>query len=349
MRILNPILTLTLCLLLCVPIMAATKAKPKTVAKPKVAPRIVKGTTQLAGENDARYGQAFTLGKDNPINITIKSVEYTCDPIYVDDYTFVPNKNEKAMLIKFNLHNPNKTNRYINWSTIKFTAIDSKDANYEYSQYLGNTKDSLGVGQDLKPAQKVDVYTFIKVPADAVIPKLMVVSDDDSSAKVIRYFFGKDKNQIAGLKPPYVDTSDPTGSKALDTIPAVLGTYYNNSQLAIKIDSISDSDKTTIADYEVGEGNKFVLVKGSLKNILKTSYYFRWDSLKVALLDADGIAMDNVKELLAASSEKEIAMDFKPGQEMNVRYLIEIPTDSTISAVQFEDPEEGRVYIIPIK
>jgi len=62
----------------------AAMAKPKAKAKPKAIPHIVQGTTQLSGEN-AQLGTMYTLGKTEPFNITLKSAEYSVEPILIGD------------------------------------------------------------------------------------------------------------------------------------------------------------------------------------------------------------------------------------------------------------------------
>jgi hypothetical protein len=140
--------------------------------------------------------------------------------VNIDTSVYAPSAEEKLLVLRYTIHNPNKTERRYYWSTVGFTAVDAMNQNREFVQNAGSRETGEALNVNLKPAQKVEAYTVIKVPAKGVVPKLIVKPE---SGGVIRY----DLRGVAKpLTAPFADPADKTGATALKEIPGQNGQYY---------------------------------------------------------------------------------------------------------------------------
>lgn len=64
--------------------------------------------------------------------------------------------------------------------------MDKKDVNHEYIQAVTREGTTEPVSVSLKPAQKLPVQAAILVPAEGVVPKLIVQREE--GAPVVRYY-----------------------------------------------------------------------------------------------------------------------------------------------------------------
>ena len=137
--------------------------------------------------------------------------------------------------------------------------VDATNANREYSQNIGQEADSLALGtMSLKPAQKVDLYTYIVVAAGGEIPKLIVKRGD---GPVLRYDL---RGKVKALPAPFADPSDSTGSTALKEVPAQMAAYAPTGVFDVKVESATYTD-ATYADHEPEEGTRHLLVTVAIK------------------------------------------------------------------------------------
>ncbi len=208
---------------------AAGAAKKKPPAPQK---RVVQGTSQLKGDQ-GELGLTYTLGKESPINFTLKSCEYLAERKRIGADYYVPTAEEKLLVVHFTLQNPQPSERGVGWSVCSFTAVDATDTNREYPQNIGVESTQEALSLDLKPAQKLDAYTIITVPARGEVPKLIVKAQDQL---VIRYDLRK---KVKGLAAPFGDPADKSGATALADVPAVVGTYCPVGMWDARLDSTS--------------------------------------------------------------------------------------------------------------
>ncbi len=331
------VLLLTITTLLIYPTCIDAKAKPKKAKKPAAkVTHYVKGTTQLSGEN-AQFGVTYTLGKAYPFNITIKSAEYTVEPVQVGDRYFVANAKEKLLILHMIYHNPVKTERFVRWDSFGYTVVDANDQNHDGLEGLGAENDKTSVGMSLKPAQKKEVYGVMLVPSVGEMPKLMIKSSDNL---VLRYDI---KGKVKPLPAPYADPADTTGATALEKITAVQGTYYPIEKLYFRLDSLENSDATTFGNMKLAKNDKYMVAKITLKNSGPSKQFFRWDSFDRKLIDTDGIPVGKCVNVFRATSDASFAGDLEPGQELSLRYAFSLPKDTTLKAFTVKRGD-GRTF-----
>jgi len=319
---------------------AATKPKPKPkppAKKPaQTKPHYVQGTAQLPGEW-GEFGITYTLGKTDPWNITVNSAEYTIEPVLIGDQLCVPKADQKLLVVHFNMHNPQKGEALLRYDTLSMTAVDSKDQNWEYVRDIGAEKTKEHVDLMLKPAQKLDVYTAILVPAAGVVPKLIVKSSDET---VIRYDL---RGKAKGMSAPFADPNDKTGATALERIPAQMGTYYPLGCCDFKLESASFSDKP-IGDQELEEGARNIVFICSAKNRSKEEIVLRYDTFNCTLSDADGAGVDWNQRMYSASRDADLDTNLKPSQEIKFRYACPVPQDVKLKSFAIQE-EEGHTFV----
>ncbi|MCE5198148.1 MAG: DUF4352 domain-containing protein [Armatimonadota bacterium] len=323
---------------------ATTKktATKKPAAKPKATStaHYVQGTTQLKGEY-ADFGTTYTLGKESPLNITIKSAEYSVEPVKIGEMLYVPTAEEKLLVLHMVYHNPQPSEQYVRWDTLGFTVVDPQSQNHDGLKDLGMEKDKLGCSMSMKPAQKIEVYGVMMVPAAAEMPKLIIKSSDEL---VLRYNL---KGKVKGLQAPFADPADKTGATALATINAQMGTYYPFGEFSVKIDSAEYSDKTQMADIELEEGQRFLVVQMGVKNVSAGNQFLRWDSITSKVTDTDDTDVSDCRDMLQKSKDKSFSADVKPGQELTVRCIYIIPDDTDLKSLS-EQLGEGRTFIFDL-
>ncbi|MFB9992836.1 DUF4352 domain-containing protein [Deinococcus oregonensis] len=283
---------------------------PATPAQP-----VVMGTTQLNGQN-AKVGQTFTVGKQNPINFTLLSASYTTGRILIGTVLIVPKADEKLLVLRFTAHNP--TRQDITLSRLKLTAVDVKDVNHVSESSFVRAGTSEEYQASLKPAQKVEIVSVVRVPASGVIPKLIVQRGD---GPVLRYDL---RGQAKGVPAPFADPKDKSGATALADAPAKLGTTYAMGRYDMTFESVSFSTEPMLG-RSVPPGKRYVLVSVAMKNAGADADSPSHYTFKTELLDADGEPVEFWVLAKGSRPEEAINRSVKPGEEYQVRLVFVAP------------------------
>jgi len=335
-----------------IPAAYAAKPKPKPKPKPKVtAPKstthVVIGTTQLEGE-PGRFGETYTIGVRSPWSITVNSAEYSVGHLHIGKLCFTPKADQKMLVIHYTVHNPQKGEANMRYDFLPWTAIDAKNTNWEYIRALGAEDSKESVAVMMKPAQKMNVYTAIMVPAAGPIPKVMVKGSDD---RVLRYYpnemvNGKNVSPVKGLEAPFADPSDPSGMTALDKVPGKSGEYYPLDEFDIRLDGYAFTDGK-VGDKEPKKGNRNLVISMTVKNALPVQRQLRYDWFEPKLSDADGMTVRWNGKMLSASRDASVDAQLDPGQEVGIRYYFELPSD--LGAKSFSiSQRKSRVYVFDV-
>jgi hypothetical protein len=324
-------LTLGLTLLVGGAVNAQTKKPPvKPASKPTAKPAplkkatgpIVLGTEQLPGDF-GRFGTTYTIGKNRPINFTLKSAEYSVTPITLGRNTWGPRANEKLLVLHYVVHNPLPQEQGYDWSGIKFTVVDAKDQNHSYIQCVGREGTTEIVTMRLKPAQKLDVYAAILVPAEGVVPKLIV--ERENGAPVIRYDL---RGKVNALPTLAADTTDTTGATALSQIPAQPGAFYTLGAFDARLDSVAYTNENLLR-REPGKGNRWITAVFTLKNRTNVAQRIYWADFLPELKDADGEKARYTQALLKATRDEIADGEIAPGEEARIRFFFPVPANVT--------------------
>ncbi len=331
-------LAVSLVFILAAGISFAAKSNPKNHA--------TLGTTQLKGANDhPLFGHTYTLGKVAPVNITVDSAEYRVDQQHVGTGMLLTDANQKYLVIHYTLHNPNKSELGLRWSTLEICAVDANEKNWRFVADVGIEGTTEKCNMSLKPGQKTHVYTMIQVPAAGAIPKLMIQSRDKL---VLRYnLLEKDKNgkyvnPVKPLPAPIADPADPTGATARETVPAEIGMYYPLRELNVKVDSITFSD-AAIQGRAPKRGDRYLVVVVTAKNGAVGNKGFGWSTIKPKLSDQDGGEIRWNGTALFGSRDEDAKGDLAPGAEIRVRYFFPVRAGLPLKSFSIQQ-SNGRAY-----
>ncbi|MHB9130766.1 MAG: DUF4352 domain-containing protein [Armatimonadota bacterium] len=300
------------------------------------------GTAELAGDN-GELAKVYSLVKSNPLYFSLKSAEFTTSQVVISDTLYAPKADEKLLVLHFTVQNPQQSEKFIRWDSLRFTVVDAMNVNHESVGDWGDEKSHNSIGLSLKPAQKLEAYTAIVVPAKGVIPKLMVLPPGDNDGPILRYDL---KGKVTGLKAPVADPADTTGATALETVPAVLNTAYSYANFDITVEKI---EYTTAAlnDDTLEDGDRYLVATLLMKNKAPGNVYTRWDSLAPTLTGKDGEEL-KYHDMILASSSKSFSQEVKAGQEIHVRLYFTVPKDSTAKTLALKEGD-SRTYEIAVK
>lgn len=314
---------------------APKKAPPKKPAP--AAPKPVKGMNQMEGE-DAKIGTTYTMGKEPALNFTLNSAEFTVERVNIGDNTHAPGKDEKLLVLNYSVHNPNKEEFRYDWGTVRFTVVDAKNVNHEDVQQVGDSLTRQSLQIDLKPAQKANAYTVIKVPATGVIPKLIATYDSNTKG-VLRYDL---RGQVKALAAPFADTKDTSGASALTEISAQIGTFYPAMTYDLKLVKVEYADGP-LGDTEAEEGKRFLVAHVTFKNASTQEVSYDFGSFTPELVDSEGETVDWGQWMLKTTRNETARGTLKPGAEYTARILFAINKDMTGKTLKLAEAE-SRVY-----
>jgi len=305
-------------------------------AKPKPKPtqeRIVKGTTQMAGDN-GKLNVAYTIGKTDSVNITVTNVRYSVVREIVGKDVIAPAKDEKLLVIDFIAHNPNPTALSFSGAMLKFTGVDQESVNRLYTGNFTRAKTGEVFYADLKPAQKVELRTIIVVPAAGTVPKLIL--EHRTGGPVLRYDL---KPCLKPLDPMFADPKDDTGMSAVDTFTIEPNTYFPMAHLDIKYVAGSvEKHGTRFGPNTVPGGKTYVTAKMMLKGAHPVNANLRFQA---EFVDEDGEKYPVVK-IAQVSSEDHVSRQLELDAEYAVRFVANMPEKAKLKTLRVTDIALGR-------
>lgn len=316
------------------------KAKKQYTVTISRAQSGAQGTTQLEG-GWGEFGKEYTLGKSDPMNFALRSAEFTVSRVRVGEDVDFPKAGEKFLVLHYTFHNPQRTECRVLWSTFDFTAVDATNTNREYSQNVGQELNSQPLDMDLKPAQKIDVYTYIAVPASGPVPKLIVKSSDDL---VIRYDL---RGKVKPLAAPLADPADPSGASALEEVPAQMNVYYPTGVYDVQLVSAAYAQQPMLGDAP-GSGMRYLVFTFMVKNQAARSESLDWGVFLPKLRTQDGDNIEWNENLLHGSQDESFEMELDPGQEARVRIYFEVRNGSFGKTLFIQEDPEGRRYAFDV-
>lgn len=282
-------------------------------------------------------GHTYTLGKSAPWNISVKSAEYSVETIRNGDGVIYPNKEQKLLLIHLRVHNPQKRQALMRFDTIRFTAVDAHDKNWQGVGNINSEETKERIDQQFKPAQKMDIYTSILVPAAGEIPKLILTGGD---RLVIRYDL---RGKVKPLPEPFADPNDKTGATALAVIPAKLGVSYPAASFNMSVDAICFTDGP-IDNQVAKSGERFLVANMSAKYVNTCGNVIRFDSFQFKGVDTDGMDINWGRNLLGISSDRHLDMHVEPGYEGKFRVFFKIEKGVVPQSIVITARDYGRSY-----
>jgi hypothetical protein len=290
------------------------------------------GTQQLAGGVGA-IGKAVTVGKQSPLNFTLRSLEYKMGRIAIGREVYQSSAKQKLLLMRFTAQNPQKNvDVTLSSSSFIFTTVDSSNVsvtpNWAGGELaIARDNDFTPVDTPLKPGQRLDVYTVFVVLNNVSVPKLVVERYSERTAGVVRFDL---TGKIKGLPAPFA--ADSNGFKSLEEITAKIGTFYPVGLTDFKLES-AEISMLEPGDVRPTNGRRFVRLTFAIKNSMPRGA----PNARFGLCGGEGFILEftdaeNERRTAAGCGENFLKAarnesgdgELTPGQETKVRYLFEV-------------------------
>ncbi len=312
-------------LLACLALGAAEAQKPKVKPKPKSKPVAAK---QLPGGVGA-LNVPVRLGEgDEVFQVVLTDASFETRVVNADD-TIVAAADKKLLVLKFTVQNPHSTmDRFYRGDSFHWMVVGANADNYTDVGTAYNPDKLTAVSLELKPAQRIPLWTYIEIPKDDPVPKLMLTIQ--SSKNVVRYDLKGKVKPLTGI----FAMSEPT-AKFGENLP--IGVYD------WVVSAPESSTKSPIPSMEVEESAPFLTFPITVSNPGKIVKYFRYDSLQYEFTDADGTPVDIAAvDAVRASSPEPFAGDLKSGQALKLRLVFRLAGNAKPVSLTLKDPEKGR-------
>jgi hypothetical protein len=308
------------------------------------APSDVQGTAQLAG-GEGVVGKTYSLGKtDNALNFTLTGLEYSLTPVTMDTIVYAPKASEKLLVLRYTVQNPQKRDVPLNYANFKITAVDAKDVNHVFDNYVARDGTTEIYNASLKPAQKVSLLAAFAVPAAGPIPKLIIERNDGSP--VVRYDL---RGKVKPLVAPFADPSDSSGASALSEVPAQLGVFYPGMSLGVKLEgAVFSTDK--MDGKPPADGKRYLIATLGIKNLTGATanpVRFDYSNFKFELRDAGGDKQVFNGYLIKAARDEHADGSLKSGEEYRFRVYFALPSDLTAKTLAVSEGA-SRVYAFDV-
>lgn len=309
-------------------------AQTKPVQTPS---HVVKGTTQMAGD-DGKVNVAYTIGKTDPVNITLTDARLSVERFPIGIYSYAPAKDEKLLVLTYTVQNPNSTETRYNSGTLKFTVVDQEDENHVFINEVRRKDGDERLDIGLKPAQKIEVQTAIVVPAKGTVPKLIV--EHRNGGPVLRYDL---RPFLKGLEAPYAGET-PFDAKA--EIEAKADTYYPMMGYDVKFVG-QETKERQFGVWTIDPDKKiFFIPKFQFKKATKGGDAFRFKA-EVESEDGDRYPGQGPYK---GSLDEHSTNPTELGQELATRMVFDVPKGVHLKKLRISEDNGGgsHVYIFPI-
>jgi len=320
---------------------AAPKPAPQTKPQAAATGPIVLGTTQLPGDF-GKFGQTYTLGKREPLNFTLVSARYSVERFSLGNNTWVPKADQKLLILRYTVHNPNPRDTGYYWADLRFTAVDAQDTNHDFIQAVARAgKYDAPLSITLKPAQKIECEAAILVSADGPTPKLIV--ERERGAPVVRYDL---RGKVAPVPAPFADPAVADGATTRAEVPVVAGTYVPLSSFDVKLESTGSLNEPVLR-RELKPGYRNYTATFTIKNATQSKKSYYWSHFNAELRDADGEKVPFTQSLLKASRLEAASGELAPGEEARIRFFFPLPENVEAKTLylkdQYDTGGKGRI------
>ena len=296
------------------------------------------GTPQLAGDSGV-LGQVYKLRNGSPLYFRLNSAEYTVSQVRFGNGIVIPQAGEKLLVLHFSVQNPQQDEVLLRFDSLKLTAVDAMNVNHEAKRMLGDEQTQGELNIHLKPAQRIEAYACIVVPAKGVIPKLMVLPQLDSDGPILRYDL---RDQVTALPTPIADPADPSGATALEIVPAQLNAPCSLRNFDVTVESV-ETVTTALDAAAPPNGGSYFVVTLSCKNKTANDMMLRFDTFTPTLTDANGQQLKLGRQLLAATANSAFNQHVASGAEARVRLYFTVPKDAKLKSLAIREAT-SRTY-----
>jgi hypothetical protein len=288
---------------------------PAVAQKPSKSP--VRGTEQLKGI-EGKVGTTYTLGKVRAWNVTLTRAEYLLR-VREGNRMRVATPGSKLLVLYYTMHNPLPKEQRLNALNMPgFTAVAKDNLNYEAKTGLYDAATNAPIAFSVKPAQKVQVYSTIEVPAAGPIPKLIIQPLDGNS--VVRVDL---RDQVKGLPAPFMDKGDATEAAPVSQVTASLGETYPLGSFDLQLDTARFTNELP-PFARIGKASRYLLLTGTMKNVTLETERMAASLLNITFTGPDGVQIKGRVYINANSGAR-----VEPGATVPLQIVFGLPQESS--------------------
>lgn len=306
---------------------------------------VVLGTRQLPGDF-GRLRTTYTLGKAEPLNVTLTAAEYTLDHgIYESAFEGtkpgLAHCQDKTLLLKLTLQNPTPQTLSLNPGGLKLTALTPDGTGSERAVLVDPRTRKQCLGLPLKPGQKLDVLAFVTVPAKEPIQKLILQREDNTA--VVRYDL---TDKVAGL--PWWAGA---GAESKDTIAGIRDCVLPTAWFSVGLRGL-EWTTAKLDDDEPGEGNRFLVAHLSFEALAKQGLNFGTFDITLTTEDGQKIAKETpggIGGFLLETRPVSFSGELEKGERQSIRVYFRVARDAAPKSLTIFDrlTERSLVFSIP--
>ncbi len=313
---------------------------PKTKRLAITAGGPAASAVQLPGDT-AEFNITYKIGAASPLHFNLARAEYTVSRVRFGDSWVAPAAGEKLLVLHYSVLNPQPVETNVDWTCFNFTVVDASDQNHEFVRQVALEGNRNTLDQYLKPAQRVEAYTVIKVPARGVIPKLIVEPTD---GKVLRYDL---RGRVKPLAAPFADPADPSGASARAEVPAAANTAYPLAAFDVQLMGAAYTAQALGADAPAA-GSRFLVATLRLTNALPVAAPLSGSALAFSLRTAAGQTVPWNQVLLLAKAAEPLAAVLQPDEAVDVRVFFDVPADDPAATLRLTEQPDSRAYVFRV-
>ena len=283
-------------------------------------------------------GAGHRVGERFPIEITIRSLQYSVEPVNVGDTTIAPHADEKLLVVRYTMTNAAGEERHFDQDTLAFFAMDEENASHPSTGLVGLERSRREVGTDVDPGVSLDLYTVLVVPADGAMRKLIIEPTHSGEGKV-KATIDLSGGKVSPLTAPFADPADASGATARASVPAETGTFYPMGFFDARLDSVK---------VEPGQLNAVFTVR----NRSTLRQHFDHGIFLPTLRDAEGGEVEWDATIYHATKAATIPGAYvEPQTEYRIRFRFthaEGVTPQKLSLGEHFGSQLTRAYVFPI-
>ncbi len=274
--------------------------------------------------DDCQLGQTYIIGKENPLHLTVNSLEYIASRVKTGTRYTRPEVGEKLLVVHYTLQNPGRSDLRVGRTSIDWMATDSNGVSREQG-FVGVEETGNALDQPLPSEHPVKCYAVIPMPAIGKATKLTAPSHAES-VNVARYNL---RDKVTALPAPFADPKDPTGSTPLDIIPGKVGVTYPVGDYDMTVESVAFSDKP-ISDLEMPENSTYTMVSIKYTNFAEGA--FEVVANEIELRDVDGQSYSS-RAIISANALRPITLKPEPGETVKFRLIFPTPKNTGLQSL----------------
>lgn len=300
-------------------------------------PPVPKPATETAVLN-----QPYIMGaKGSELIFTLK-VAWLAEYFAGGDENYVAGKNERLLVLYFDVLNPNKQDVSLGSSTFQFNYTSPRGENFPFRGYLLRQNGLTHLSQSLRNKQKISCAVVIPIDSQGEISDLQIERGEDF---LLRYNL-TGKSRVLGS--PFFSGIN-LKSEMTRTTPVAPMTAFNLGGYSLSYMGTEYTDDK-IMGYAPDQDHVYMVVKFAFGNPmnLPVSIGFQYFTLDVKLSDnATAIAWN--RTLLKEKSDEYLSQEIAPSQAPVIgRYYVAVPKkekDFNVKLIHVGSTREFRIAV----